>query len=71
MQKTAFNSGWTYHRAGEEELKTAVTLPHDAMLTVRHTACRQMLHCQSADFQHMLFFLSFSLLLHFSKNSLY
>lgn len=38
MQKTAFNSGWTYHRAGEEELKTAVTLPHDAMLSEKRTA---------------------------------
>ncbi len=38
MQKTAFNTGWTYHRAGEEELKTAVTLPHDAMLSEKRTA---------------------------------
>ena len=40
---------------------------HPRMLTVRHTGLCQMLHCQSADFQHMLFFLSFSLLLCFSK----
>ena len=38
MQKITFNTGWTYHRAGEEARKTAVTLPHDAMLSEKRTA---------------------------------
>ena len=32
MERQDFNSGWIYHRNGDEVLSQAVTLPHDAML---------------------------------------
>ena len=37
MKKIDFNDGWTYCRIWEETTKTAVTIPHDAMISEKRT----------------------------------
>lgn len=38
MKGIPFNTGWLYSRLGDEQEKTAVTLPHDAMLGEKKSA---------------------------------